>query len=89
MTQRAVFGVSVFDFRGVTSLVIFQNSTPKFEAMSIEKPKFTLSSRYILASVFRKPFCEALFFVYCPANFEVALPAPWVSKRPGLLPAPA
>ena len=36
----------------------------------MEKSKFTLYSQYKLSSVFRKPFCEALFFVYCPANFR-------------------
>ena len=39
------FRVSVFDFRGVTSQVIFQNFTPKFVAMSIEKSDFTACSQ--------------------------------------------
>ena len=72
MTQRAVLGVSVFDFCGVTSPTIFQDSTPMFAAMSIEKSDFAACSQYNLASIFQNLFCEALFFVYCPANFEVA-----------------
>lgn len=72
MTQRTAFGVSVFDFRGVTSQVFFKKSTPKFEATSIEKSDFTACSQYVLAKAFQSPFCEGLFFVYCSVNFEVA-----------------
>lgn len=72
MAQWAVLGVSIFEFRGVTSPMFFQNSTPMFQPMSIEKSKFAACSQYNLASIFQNLFCEALFFVYCPANFEVA-----------------
>ena len=72
MPQWATLGVSVFDFRGVTSQVIFPNSTPMFQPMSIEKSKFTVCSQYNCASVFHNRFREVLFFVYCSVNFEVA-----------------
>ena len=41
MAQRASLSVSVLEFRGVTSLVIVQDSTPMFRSMSIEKLDFT------------------------------------------------
>lgn len=41
-----------------------------FQPISIEKSSFTLCSQYNLASVFQKPFYEALFFVYSPANLR-------------------
>lgn len=50
------FRVSVFDFRGVTSEVIFQNSTPMFCPMSIEKSDFTACSQHLLASVPQNSF---------------------------------
>ena len=82
VTQRAAVGVSIFNFRGVSSQVIFQNSTPMFQPMSIEKSKFTACSQHNFASAFRKSCCESLFFVYCPANFEVVwLPGPSPSQR--------
>ena len=61
MAQWAVLGVSIFDFRGVTSQVFFKNSTPKFETMSIEKSKFTACSQYNLAKFFQIPLCKILF----------------------------
>ena len=88
MAQRAAVGVSVLEFRGVTSLVIVQDSTPKFEAMSIEKSDFTAGSQNILASVFQNGFCECLFFVYCPANFEVAPPLILDKQKAGIAPGP-
>lgn len=66
-------------------LLIFQDSTPKFEAMSIEKSKFIVCSQYNFACVSQSLLGEVLFFVYCSVNFEVALPLFWVSKRPGSL----
>lgn len=42
-----------------------------FQPISIEKSSFTLCSQYNLASVFQKPFYEALFFVFSPANFAL------------------
>ena len=72
MAQWASVGVSVFDFRGVTSQVFFKKSTPKFEATSIERSDFTTCSQYVLARAFQSPFCEGLFFVYCSVIFEVA-----------------
>ena len=72
MAQRAAVGVSVLEFRGVTSLVIVQDSTPKFEAMSIEKSDFTACSQYVLARASQNRFRKDLFFVYCPANPELS-----------------
>ena len=66
------FCVSVFDFCAVTSITVFKKFRPMFQHMTIVKLKFTPCSRYVLASVFRNSFCKAHFFVYCPANFEVA-----------------
>lgn len=77
MAQWAAAGVSVLEFRGITSPIdqlIFQNSTPMFQSMSIEQSNFTARSQYILAKASRNRFCEALFFVYCPASFEVSPP---------------
>ena len=45
VAQWAAVGVSVLEFRGVPSLVFFQDSTPMFLTMSIEKSDFTLRSR--------------------------------------------
>ena len=39
------FRVSVFDFRGATSPIVFQNSTPMFRPMSIAFSDFTLRSQ--------------------------------------------
>ena len=57
--------------------------------MSIEKLDFTLCSQAYSYKLSSKLFCEALFFAYCPANFEVA-PLLILDKRkagisPGLL----
>ena len=71
-SQWAAVGVSVLEFRGVPSPMIFQDSTPMFAAMSIEKLDFTACSQYIPASASQNRFRKDLFFVYCPANFEVA-----------------
>ena len=72
MAQWASLRVSVFDFCGVTSPVIFQDSTPMFWLLSIEKLDCTDGSQAYSCKHFSKPICEALFFVSCPANFEVA-----------------
>ena len=45
VAQRAAIGVSVLEFRGVPSPMIFQDSTPMFWPMSIEKFKFTTRSQ--------------------------------------------
>lgn len=82
MAQWAVLGVSVFDFCGVTSKVIYQKSTP----MSIEKSKFTLCSQYNLASVSQNSLCEVLFFVYSTANFEVAQASVRGKRKAGIAP---
>ena len=86
MTQWAAIGVSVFDFCGVTSPTIFQDSTPMFAAMSIEKSDFAACSQYNLASIFQNRFCQALFFVYCPANFEVAQASVRGKRKAGIAP---
>ena len=43
--QRAAVGVSVLEFRGVPSPMIFQDSTPMLPAMSIAFSDFTLRSQ--------------------------------------------
>ena len=45
VAQWAAAGVSVLEFRGVPSPMIFYDSTPTHETMSIEKSKFTLRSQ--------------------------------------------
>ena len=45
MAQWAALSVSVLEFRGVTSLMIFQDSTPMFAAMSIAFSDFTFCSQ--------------------------------------------
>lgn len=81
MTQWASLCVSVLDFRGVTSEIIFQNSTPMFCPVSIEKSNFfLLVHRYILVSVLRNCFAESLFFVFSTANFE-AVPPPVLNNQ--------
>ena len=54
MAQWAALGVSVFDFRGVSSQVFFKKSTPKFEATSIEKSDFTACSQIYSCKRFSK-----------------------------------
>ena len=86
MAQWAALGVSVFGFRAVTSPVIFQNSTPMFEAMSIAFSDCTFCSQYNLASVSQNLFCETPFFAYCPANFEVAQASIEGKQKTGIAP---
>ena len=74
MAQWASLSVSVFDFRTATSEMIFQDFTPMFLPMSIEKLDCTDGSQVYSCKHFSKPICESLFFAYCPANFEVASP---------------
>lgn len=86
MAQWAALRVSVFDFRTATSEMIFQDFTPMFQPMSIEKSKFTLRSQAFLVSVLRNYFAEALFFVSCPANFEVTPPLILSKRKAGITP---
>ena len=86
MAQRAAVGVSVLEFRGVTSLVIVQDSTPMFRSMSIEKLDLQVVRRHILASAFRISFDEVLFFVFSAAIFEVAPPLFWGKQKTGIAP---
>lgn len=74
MAQWASLRVSVFDFRTATSEMFFQDFTPMFFPMSIENLDFTTGSQVYSCKHFSKPICEALFFVYTTANFEVAPP---------------
>lgn len=52
--------------------------------MSIGKSDFTTCSQAYSCKHFSKPFADALFFVYCPTNFEVAPLCFWV-REGGLL----
>ena len=73
MAQRAAVGVSVLEFRGVTSLVIVQDSTPKFEAMSIEKSDFTACSQVYSCMPFSKPLLRSPFLCLLHRNFSALL----------------
>ena len=74
MAQWAALSVSVLEFRGVTSLMIFQDSTPMSLPMSIEKTKFTLRSQVYSCMPFSKPLLRSPFFVYSTTNSEAAPP---------------
>ena len=58
-SQWAAVGVSVLEFRGVTSLVIVQDSTPMFWPMSIEKSKFTTRSQAYSCKGSSDLFCRS------------------------------
>lgn len=55
--------------------------------MSIEELKFTLRSQAFLAGVLQNYFAEALFFAYCPANFEAAPPLILGKQKAGIAPS--
>lgn len=86
MAQWTALGVCVSDFRTATSEMIFQDSTPMFQLMSIEKLDFTLCSQAYSYKPSSKLFFEALFFAYCPANFEVAPPLILGKQKAGIAP---
>ena len=57
MAQWATLGVSVFDFRGVTSPAVLKDSTPMFPAMSIAFSDFTLRSQVYFCKRTADPVC--------------------------------
>ena len=61
MAQWATLSVSALEFRGVTSPVVFQDSTPMSLPMSIEKTKFTLRSQVYSCMPFSKPLLRSPF----------------------------
>ena len=69
MAQWAALSVSVLEFRGVTSLMIFQDSTPMFQPMSIEKTKFTLRSQVYSCMPFSKPLLRSPFLCLLHRKF--------------------
>lgn len=87
MTQWAAVGVSVFEFRTATSEMIFQNSTPTFWPMSIEKSKFTTCSQ-VIRSKYLKPILEKPISLFsAPQILRAPFPCFQASERPGSLPA--
>ena len=69
MTQWAAIGVSVFEFRGVTSKVIFQDSTPMFAAMSIAFSDFTFCSQVYSCKRFSKSVLRIPILCLLHRNF--------------------
>ena len=70
MAQWAALSVSVLEFRGVTSLMIFQDSTPMSLPMSIEKTKFTLRSQVYSCMPFSKPLLRSPFLCLLHHKFR-------------------
>ena len=57
MAQWAAVGVSVLEFRGVPSPVVFKDSTPMFWPMSIAFSGFTLRSQAYSCKRTADPVC--------------------------------
>ena len=68
--QRAAVGVSVSDFRGVPSPMIFYDSTPTHGAMSIALSDFTLRSQVYSCKRLSKPVLRSPFLCLLHRNFS-------------------
>ena len=67
--QWAPIRVSVFEFRRSTSEMIFTNSIPMFESMSIEKRNFTVYSQAYSCKCFPNLFLRSPFLCLLSRNF--------------------
>ena len=87
-SQWAAVGVSVLEFRGVSSPMIFYDSTPTHETMSIEKSNFTLRSQVYSCKCFPNLFRRSPYSLFSPPQIlRWPLPCLGVSERLEFLPA--